>query len=53
MTVPRGHVEALETGDGLVVEVKLGVWITNTKTRRAKLSADQLDRLADAGLDWR
>ncbi|MGR6998676.1 helicase associated domain-containing protein [Yinghuangia aomiensis] len=56
VTVPRGHVETLETapeGGGGPVEVKLGVWITNTKTRRAKLSSEQLDRLAQLGLQWR
>jgi hypothetical protein len=32
--------------------VKLGVWLTNTKTRRAKLTADKLAALAALGLDW-
>lgn len=55
VTVPRGHVEALEPASkgGEPVEVKLGVWLSNTKSRRAKLTADQLDKLAEAGLDWR
>ncbi|MGW0664616.1 helicase associated domain-containing protein [Streptodolium elevatio] len=57
MTVPRGHVETLEAGpeggDGEPVEVKLGVWISNTKSRRAKLTSDQLEQLAEIGLDWR
>ncbi|WP_211265854.1 hypothetical protein [Actinacidiphila oryziradicis] len=39
VTVPRGHVEALEDGSG---EVKLGVFLSNTKSRRAKLTADKL-----------
>ncbi|WP_435884671.1 helicase associated domain-containing protein [Streptomyces toxytricini] len=29
--------------------VKLGVWVSNTKTRRDKLSADQLAALAKLG----
>jgi hypothetical protein len=49
VTVPRGHVEELEDG----TPVRLGVWITNTKTRRTKLTEAQLDRLAALGLDWR
>ncbi|MEU8134988.1 helicase associated domain-containing protein [Streptodolium elevatio] len=56
VTVPRNHVEALEaaSGDGgEPMEVKLGVWLSNTKSRRAKLTDDQLDRLAEEGLDWR
>jgi hypothetical protein len=48
LTVPRGHVERLDEG----TEVRLGVWLTNTKTRRAKLSADKLTALANLGLNW-
>ncbi|MFD3780187.1 helicase associated domain-containing protein [Streptomyces sp. NPDC058612] len=48
VTVPRAYVEVLEDGS----EVKLGIWLTNTKSRRAKLSMDQLKVLADLGLDW-
>ncbi len=48
VTVPRGHVEALRDG----TEVKLGVFLTNTKTRRAKLTTDKLTTLAELGLKW-
>jgi superfamily II DNA or RNA helicase len=48
VTVPRGHVEVLPDG----TEVRLGVWLTNAKTRRAKLSADKLAALATLGLEW-
>ncbi|MGW4809350.1 Helicase associated domain protein [Kitasatospora sp. NPDC004272] len=53
VTVARGHVEEIPDGEGGSVEVKLGVWISNTKTRRAKLTGAQLDQLAALGLDWR
>ncbi|MFJ7063747.1 hypothetical protein ACIQVA_39970 [Streptomyces microflavus] len=33
-------------------EVKLGVFLSNSKTRRAKLTADKLQALAALGLDW-
>jgi hypothetical protein len=33
--------------------VKLGIWISNTKTRRTKLTAEQLAALAELGLHWR
>ncbi|MFB7657891.1 MULTISPECIES: Helicase associated domain protein [unclassified Streptomyces] len=46
--VSRQHVETLPDG----AEVKLGVWLANTKTRRAKLSAEQLELLARLGLEW-
>ncbi|MGW8557498.1 hypothetical protein [Streptomyces tubercidicus] len=48
MTVPRAHVERLEDGS----EVKLGVFLSNSKSRRAKLTADRLAALADLGLEW-
>ncbi|MER7674681.1 helicase associated domain-containing protein [Kitasatospora sp. NPDC096128] len=53
VTVPRGHIEEIPNGDGGTVGVKLGVWIPNTRSRRAKLIGEQLDRLAALGLDWR
>ncbi|GAA2969717.1 helicase associated domain-containing protein [Streptomyces enissocaesilis] len=46
--VPRAHVERLEDGS----EVKLGVFLSNSKSRRAKLTADKLAALADLGLEW-
>lgn len=46
--VPRAHVERLEDGS----EVKLGVFLSNSKSRRAKLTADKLAALANLGLDW-
>ncbi|MFF0001143.1 hypothetical protein [Streptomyces avermitilis] len=48
MTVPRAHVEQLEDG----TEVRLGVFLSNTKSRRAKRNADKLQQLANLGLDW-
>ncbi|WP_460113980.1 helicase associated domain-containing protein [Streptomyces platensis] len=48
LTVPRGHVETLPDG----TQVKLGVWLTNTKTRRTKLTVEKKAVLAELGLDW-
>ncbi|MFI5867439.1 Helicase associated domain protein [Streptomyces sp. NPDC051546] len=48
VTVPRGHVEALPDGS----EVKLGVFLSNSRSRRAKLTADKLQALATLGLEW-
>jgi hypothetical protein len=54
VTVPRGHVEQLpDSASGGPAEVKLGIWLSNTRTRRNRLTAQQLDRLAELGLDWR
>lgn len=46
--VPRAHVKRLEDG----TEVKLGVFLSNSKSRRAKLTADKLALLASLGLEW-
>ncbi|MFJ6088027.1 helicase associated domain-containing protein [Streptomyces sp. NPDC092369] len=46
LTVPRGHKERLEDG----TEVQLGVFLSNNKSRRGKLTADKLRLLADLGL---
>ncbi|MFI6006411.1 helicase associated domain-containing protein [Streptomyces sp. NPDC051366] len=32
--------------------VKLGVWVSNTRARRDKLTADQLAALREVGVDW-
>ncbi|MFD3334596.1 Helicase associated domain protein [Streptomyces sp. NPDC058700] len=46
--VPRKAVEVLPDG----TETKLGIWYSNTKSRRDKLSAEQLDALAELGVEW-
>ncbi|MFD0034909.1 helicase associated domain-containing protein, partial [Streptomyces sp. NPDC127172] len=48
LTVSRSHVERLDDG----TEVKLGVFLSNTKTRRGKLTTERLQTLAALGLDW-
>jgi hypothetical protein len=49
--VPRGHVETIVI-DGQEHQHKLGVWISNTKTRRDKLTHDQRTALAALGVEW-
>nr|WP_324605187.1 Helicase associated domain protein [Streptomyces flavovirens] len=51
VTVPRAHIETV-TIEGQEHGVKLGIFLTNSKTRRAKLAADKLAVLAALGLDW-
>lgn len=51
--VPRGHAEEiLVGGEAEPVTVKLGVWVPNTRTRRDKLTAEQLDALRELGVRW-
>lgn len=51
VTVPRGHVETIVV-DGQEYPVKLGVFLSNSKSRRGKLTADKLAALAALGLNW-
>ncbi|WP_079104950.1 DEAD/DEAH box helicase [Streptomyces prasinopilosus] len=52
-SVPRGHAEEITVeGETEPVVVKLGVWISNTRSRRDRLDADQLAALAQLGVDW-
>jgi len=51
--VPRGAVvELVVDGEAEPASVRLGVWVSNTRTRRDKLSAEQLDALRELGIDW-
>ncbi|MEV8204267.1 Helicase associated domain protein [Streptomyces sp. NPDC079189] len=51
--VPRGHGEEI-TIDGVdePVIVKLGVWTSNTRARRDKLTTEQLTALRALGVGW-
>ncbi|MER7042909.1 DEAD/DEAH box helicase [Streptomyces microflavus] len=51
--VPRGAVvQVAVAGEAELVPVRLGVWISNTKSRRDRLNADQLTALASLGQEW-
>ncbi len=51
--VPRGASEQITVdGETEPVTVKLGVWVSNTKTRRDKLAQDQLAALRELGMEW-
>lgn len=49
--VPRGPVVDVLV-DGETEPVKLGVWLSNTKSRRDKLTPEQLAALAGMWLEW-
>ncbi|MFJ8158414.1 Helicase associated domain protein [Streptomyces sp. NPDC094468] len=48
VTVPKGPTEQLDDG----TEMMLGVVLSNTKSRRAKLTAEKRRLLAGLGLTW-
>ncbi|MFI2428599.1 Helicase associated domain protein [Streptomyces sp. NPDC018955] len=51
--VPRGAVvELVVDGEAEPASVRLGVWVSNTRTRRDKLSAEQRDALRKLGVEW-
>ncbi|WP_180990746.1 DEAD/DEAH box helicase [Streptomyces malaysiensis] len=51
--VPRGASEQITVdGETEPVIVKLGVWVSNTKSRRNKLTTEQLDALRELGVEW-
>ncbi|MFE9701401.1 helicase associated domain-containing protein [Streptomyces sp. NPDC006270] len=49
-TVVGGRSWSEELPDGTAV--RLGVWLSNVKSRRATLTGEQLQRLAALGLEW-
>ncbi|WP_438297213.1 helicase associated domain-containing protein [Streptomyces sp. HUAS TT7] len=49
--IPRQHTERI-TVDGHEHEARLGVWVSNHKSRRDKLNEQQLAQLAALGIDW-
>ncbi|PZH20267.1 helicase [Streptomyces sp. NTH33] len=51
--VPRGHSEQITVdGETEPVTVKLGVWVSNTRARRDKLTQEQRAALAELGVGW-
>ncbi|MYW09995.1 hypothetical protein GT034_16785 [Streptomyces sp. SID2563] len=51
--VPRRHGEPITVdGETEPVVIRLGVWISNTKSRRDKLTAEQLGALRKVGMEW-
>ncbi|MFF3934249.1 DEAD/DEAH box helicase [Streptomyces hirsutus] len=51
--VPRSAVvEIAVDGEAEPVVVKLGVWVSNARSRRDKLSAEQRVALAELGVEW-
>ncbi|WP_413812751.1 Helicase associated domain protein [Streptomyces sp. OE57] len=51
--VPRGHVEEVTVdGHDTAVKVRLGVFMSNTQSRRAKLTEPQRAALTELGVVW-
>ncbi len=51
--VPRSHSEQITVeSETAPVVVKLGVWVSNTKSRRDKLTPEQRTALRELGIEW-
>ncbi|CAL9327509.1 hypothetical protein SUDANB70_00006 [Streptomyces sp. enrichment culture] len=51
--MPRGHAEEITVdGQEEPVVIKLGVWVSNTKSRRDRLTAEQRNALRELGMQW-
>ncbi|MGW1008293.1 Helicase associated domain protein [Streptomyces sp. NPDC002520] len=51
--VPRGAVIQIAVdGEAEPVAVRLGVWVSNIRARRDRLTAEQLESLAALGVEW-
>ncbi|MEU6890045.1 helicase associated domain-containing protein [Streptomyces viridosporus] len=51
--VPRGHSEEITIdGQREPVAIRLGVWVSNAKSRRDRLTAEQLEALRELGAEW-
>ncbi|WP_031001257.1 helicase associated domain-containing protein [Streptomyces sp. NRRL F-5630] len=49
--VPRKHIETVSV-DGEDVDVRLGVWVSNAKSRFDGLSEDERKQLTALGIPW-
>ncbi|MEU0940224.1 helicase associated domain-containing protein [Embleya sp. NPDC005971] len=52
LEVPRAHVETVTAFDGWPEDVRLGVWITTTRSRKAKLPEERIAALDALGMRW-
>ncbi|MFD8096867.1 helicase associated domain-containing protein [Streptomyces malaysiensis] len=51
--IPRSHIEEITVnGHNTPVSVRLGVFMSNTKSRRDKLTTAQRAALAELGVEW-
>lgn len=50
--VSRGHVETVVDDDGQEHAVRLGVWLSNQRSRRSSLTAERAELLNGLGLRW-
>ncbi|MER6401494.1 Helicase associated domain protein [Kitasatospora sp. NPDC001603] len=52
LNVPRKHKETLLLADGTTAEISLGLFIANSRSRRAAIPAARAARLTELGMRW-
>ncbi|MFI1386316.1 helicase associated domain-containing protein [Embleya sp. NPDC020886] len=52
LQVPRGHVETVTAFDGWAEDVRLGVWVTITRSRKAKPPTERIAALDALDMRW-
>ncbi|MFI6850650.1 helicase associated domain-containing protein [Kitasatospora sp. NPDC050467] len=52
LNVPRKHKEPLRLADGTTVDVSLGLFITNSRSRRADIPTERAQHLTELGMRW-
>ncbi|MFJ7280226.1 helicase associated domain-containing protein [Kitasatospora sp. NPDC098663] len=52
LDVPRKHKEPLVLADGSTVQIGLGLFIANSRSRRADIPAERAARLTELGIRW-
>ncbi|WP_157531622.1 MULTISPECIES: helicase [unclassified Kitasatospora] len=50
--MPRKHKETLLLADGTTTEISLGLFITNSRSRRANVPTARAARLTQLGICW-
>ncbi|MFD0567801.1 hypothetical protein ACFQ2M_41900 [Kitasatospora saccharophila] len=50
--MPRKHKEALLLADGTTVDVSLGLFIANSRSRHDTIPATRAERLTELGMRW-
>ncbi|MCC9312316.1 helicase associated domain-containing protein [Kitasatospora sp. RB6PN24] len=52
LNVPRKHKETLELDDGTTAQISLGLFIANSRSRRADIPTTRTERLTELGMRW-
>ncbi|MET9581030.1 Helicase associated domain protein [Streptomyces massasporeus] len=52
LRVPRKHIERIAVEDQEERELRLGAWISNQRSRTAKLSPERIEQLTAIGMRW-